>query len=413
MSWEEIEFTYGSVYVFQKHLLWIDKNANVYFAMKVLEDDDWSYFAGSGSHGLVLGKMTAYDTEVDAQTNYLTTDINADGKFVAILPSNVSAKYVRLYVESGNDVELHEWWPSTYITAHEIISGEILITNLLSDSPRLKVEVDDQERLFLGELSDDIYGLRGKDSSGEVTFELSSNEDVPYVSNYADHKAIELEMMKMNFQQISWAQFAVYDAFDDETKRASGDARVYRSRLDNGEDGTASKEFDFVSVIYDNITTVDSGTSTNVGLNYLEDTGQAWFTNECTNLKLVDSGSNEFTITSNTSNTLTVAGTPDSGSYYLVDSNPQYMVGFCSLSDESNGGTGQIKFEVSLDNGGNYQVIYDTINSPNVDLRQATVEIDNPGNDYIVRITLKNDGSGDGAIVYKWLICTDPSMWRF
>jgi hypothetical protein len=240
--------------------------------------------------------------------------------------------------------------------------------------------------------------------------------DTPYLDTYADAQAIELELMKMNFQAISWAQFAIYDAFDDETKRASPDpstydARVFKSHIDNGDDATADKSFGFVSKTYASITTIETGTSTSVGLNFLADTSKTWFTDQCKNLTLTDSDATTFTVTANTSNTLTVAGTPTAGAYALTDDDPTVVVSFASYLDSTNGGTGYTKLEVSFNGGTNYQTFLDTENT--IDVLQGTVDIANPGHDYIVRITLKNDAGGDGAVLYKFLICTDPSPWRY
>jgi hypothetical protein len=65
--------------------------------------------------------------------------------------------------------------------------------------------------------------------------------------------------------------------------------------------------------------TRDYGTSTSVGLKYLTDTSKNWSSNSWAGLyKLIDSGSNVFTINSNTTNTLTLAsGTPASGFYRI------------------------------------------------------------------------------------------------
>jgi hypothetical protein len=257
--------------------------------------------------------------------------------------------------------------------------------------------------------------LNVKDGSGNDLLTILNNSDI-FVKNYADSKAIELELMKLNFQYISWAQFAIFDDLSDETKRDPADpstnlATVRYSYLDNGGDDTPDKVFGFYSKTYENITTITTSTSTSVGLNFLEDTTKSWFTDENKNLTLHDSGSNTFTVSGNTTDTLTVSGTPLAGAYSLIDDDPSYAVAFCSLSDSSNGGTGSVKFEVSFDDQANWQTFYDTTGG--TDLRQATVAIANPGTDYSIHITLTNDGSGDGPIVYKFLVCTDPSPWRF
>ena len=422
MAWDYIQYIYPVPYNFEKFLLWSSVDFNCYFALREKEGDDWTYYAGNVSHELATGlKLTSYSTsEANAQTNYLTTTKDASNLVLALLPTLVFGKQVRLYIDDTQGaVQIYSFKPSTQLIANEILAGTLEITDRLAAAPSIKVTVSDQERILIGPLETDVYGIRGRDSSGNITFELKSNEDHPFIEYYADHRAIELELMKMNFQYISWAQFAVWDALDDETKRESPDpstydARVYKSRLDNGEDVTADREFGFVSKTYSDITTVDSGTSTSVGLNFLTDTAQSWFTDECKNLTLVDSGANEFNVDSNTLDTLTVVGTPASGAYTLKDDDPQYVVAFCSLQDhEIGGGAGSIKYEISFDGGANYQIFYDTINMPHVDLRSSTVVIADPGTSYIIRITLKNDGSGNGPYVYKFLACTDPSPWRW
>lgn len=282
--------------------------------------------------------------------------------------------------------------------------------------PVIKVVEDSNDLIILGDLGGGLPGLRGKDTSGNILFEIISGSTAPFVLNYADLQAIELELMKMNFQSISWAQFAVYDPLEDETLRADPDpstydAVLYQSKLTDGGDGTADRSFGFVSKTYTDITVVETGTSTSVGLNFLADTAKSWFTDECKNLTLIDSIAAEFTVTSNTSNTLTVAGSPTAGAYKLREDQPSYAVGFCSYSDSTNGGTGYVKMEVSFDNGGNWQVFLNTESS--VDFINSTQVVANSGDDYIVRLTLKNDGAGDGPTVYNFLVCTDPSPWRW
>ena len=285
--------------------------------------------------------------------------------------------------------------------------------SLDSSVPKITLTDGTYDRILLGKV-DDVYAFQLKNSSGDLLFDISSDQSAPYLSNYADSKAIELELMKINFQNISWTQFAVFDAFDDETKRvapdpSTNDALVERSQLIQG-DNTVDKVFGFVSKTYTNITTIETGTSTSVGVNYLTDSAKSWFTNEVKNLTLKDSGANTFNVESSNATTLTISGTPDAGAYSLIDDNPAYAVAFCSLSDSSNGGYGTIKMEISFNGGINYQTFYETSVS---DVRQGTVAIVNTGNDYIVRFTLTNDGSGEGPIIYKFLVCTDPSCWRF
>ena len=232
-------------------------------------------------------------------------------------------------------------------------------------------------------------------------------------------EALELEIMKMSFQTISWAQFAIFDSFEDDSKRESPEpftysAVVYNSRLNNGNDTTASKTFGFTSKTYSDITTVFSSTSTGVGLGYLEDTEAVWFTNQYVGYELVDSGLNVFDIiesnmTGGGLGTLVVSGTPLSGAYSIRSELPTTAVAFCSFSDSSNGGYGEVTLEASFNGGSNWQTFLSTATS--VNSIGGAVVIDFPGRDFIFRTSMKNDGAGNGAVVFKVLVCTDPSIW--
>lgn len=227
---------------------------------------------------------------------------------------------------------------------------------------------------------------------------------------------LELELMKMSFQYVSWAQFAIYDAFVDESKRDATDPSPNLAVIDKNSlivptDAAASTEYSFLSKSYAGITTVETGTGTGA-TNSLTDDNKSWFTNECMNLTLLDSSLTAFTVVSNVTTTLVVSGTPSNGAYSLIDDNPGYYIPFCSYTDStSGGGNGYTKMEVSFDGGSNYETVLDTEND--IDVTQGTNKIENTGNSYKVRITLKTDANGEGPVVDKFLVCTDPSPWRF
>src|SRR3990172_7232674 len=154
MTWVNVENVYPNSHLFHKELFWVDKNCNCYFAFKLNEVDDWTFYAGNAAHALDTGSyLTSYGTsEALAQTNYLTTVRDSNGKVLAILPANFQAKYVRIYIESGNTTTIHEWQPSIYITAHEIISGTLEITDLLTDAPLIKVVASSIDRIKIGKV---------------------------------------------------------------------------------------------------------------------------------------------------------------------------------------------------------------------------------------------------------------------
>ena len=227
---------------------------------------------------------------------------------------------------------------------------------------------------------------------------------------------LDLELMKMMFTTVSWGQFAVFESFNDEDKRASPDPSTYDAEvgggwLDNGDDDTPNREFGFVSKEYTDITIIDSGTSTDVGVGYLEDTSKSWYDTQYNNLTLIDSASTEFTINDTVASThrLEVTGTPAAGAYEVKTANADYCLGLCSFRDSTNGGYGYVKLEASFNGGSNWQTVLDT--EADVDIRGGTVAISNKGDDYKVRCTIKNDGSGNGAIMYKFMVFTGPSVW--
>ncbi len=179
MAWIHVEYQYPVSHLFAKELIWADGNLNVYFGFKLLDGDDWTFYAGNASHALEAGNLlTSYGTsEAQAQANYLTTTKDDTNKILALLPANFQAKYARLYVESGSGITVHEWTPSTYFTAHEIVSGTLEITDQLAAAPLIKVVKSSVDRLKIGNFSGETYGIAGYDDSGNKIFELSNEEN--------------------------------------------------------------------------------------------------------------------------------------------------------------------------------------------------------------------------------------------
>jgi len=232
--------------------------------------------------------------------------------------------------------------------------------------------------------------------------------------------AVEFELMKMSFTNISWSQFAVFDALNDETKRLSPETSTYPAivhfgGIDNGGDTTGDRIFGFNSKVYTNITTVYTGTSSAVGSGFLEDQYATWFDNQYTGFELVDSASTVFDIIGcttdpfGTSWNILVVGTPTAGAYYIQSKIPTTAVAFCEFSDSTNGGTGTVILDVSFDGGVHYQAFLDTGSS--VNLLGGSVLIANTGRDVCFKASVINDAGGDGAIIYKLLVAFDPSPW--
>ena len=238
-----------------------------------------------------------------------------------------------------------------------------------------------------------------------------------YFSGVLDAPVLDLELMKLCFASISWAQFAVFEAFSDAAGRADPDpsspeAEVTRGRLWNGGDVMPGRSFGFQSKKYTDITTIYAGTSTAVGPGYLEDAAGTWFADQYQGFELVVSSGTVRTLTGSRVGPprLTFAGldTPAAGAYVVRSQLPTAVVGFLSYADSANGGYGSVLFEVSCDSGDHWLTLYQT---DVVDRLGGIVAIAEPGRDYEFRLTLTNDSQGHGAEVYKLLFCTDPSVW--
>jgi hypothetical protein len=219
---------------------------------------------------------------------------------------------------------------------------------------------------------------------------------------------LELEFNKMLFTMVSWSQFAIWEGFQDESKRGTpgGSAKVFQDSL-IVPTVIPNDSAQFISKLYSSITTVFSSASTSVGTDYLEDTAGVWFEGQYTNYVLVDSASNPLTITDSTvtPRRLVVDGTPAAGAYTIKTSDPAYAI--CWTSYEQNGG--HVKVQVAFD-GGNYQTFVDTATS--VDLSGGTAAVASSGTDYRFIVTLTNSPTGVSPVFKSILVCTDPSVWQ-
>mgnify|MGYP001175483004 CR=1 FL=1 len=318
-------------------------------------------------------------------------------------------------VTSGTGYYIVEFAPST---APDLLGYKVHASQTSGFTPSTANLVNEgtDTRIVISPSKSGIWYVKvaAYDSFGAIDLNYSSEYSV-YVTKWLEYDDLELELMKMTFQSISWAQFAIFDDFTDETKRSSPDPFPYEATLYKNSivAGTLPNTvYGWTSKTFFNMTTVESGTSTSVGLNYLADSTKDWFLDEVKNLTLIDSSSNSFTVLANSSYTLTVSGTPSAGAYKLKDDNPAYMVCFCTFEDSTEGGgNGFVKLEVSFDDGANYQTVLDTEHG--IDSLEGTVAIAYPGTDYKFKVSLKTDADGNGPVVRKILIATDPSPWRW
>lgn len=226
---------------------------------------------------------------------------------------------------------------------------------------------------------------------------------------------VDMEAMRIAFNAVSWAQFAIWETFDDESRRDVGapgnPAAFVASTLWTGS-SVPSYGAQWTSHYYPDATRVWSRTSTAVGAGYLEDSGAAWFDDQYQGFVLVDSAAAQRAIITSTASPrrLTVSGTPAAGAYSVTAGDPAYAVVFCTYECADNGGYGDVKIEVTFNGGSNWLTVLDTTTTTN--MIGGIIEMAWPGDSYAFRITLTNDGSGRSPVVYRILVCTDPSVWQ-
>jgi uncharacterized protein YjbI with pentapeptide repeats len=176
MAWKYISYEYPYALLFHKMLTWVDKEAHCYYTLQESDTSAILYYGGNASHALATGsKLTNYASEAEARTNYLTL---AAGRNLGVLPLNKEAKYVKVYIETGSTVQVHEFRPSTYFVANEIISGTLDLTDQLAEAPLITVTKGGIQRLKIGNFADTTYGMIGYDGDSNMIFELSDAQQV-------------------------------------------------------------------------------------------------------------------------------------------------------------------------------------------------------------------------------------------
>lgn len=174
MAWQYIQYEYPVPYTFDKVLMWISVNCHCYFAMREKSTDDWIYFGAASTHALGTGyRLTRYTSEVNAQTNYFQTAKDSSGKVIAVLPLHFLARYVRLYIDIQERINIYEFRPSTLVLADEIMAGELRITDDFINPPLIRIIKSGTDRIKIGNFDEDTFGLAGYDDDGNAVFEIS------------------------------------------------------------------------------------------------------------------------------------------------------------------------------------------------------------------------------------------------
>jgi hypothetical protein len=368
----------------------------------VTDDDPSQYLLVNGTRDLLGNLIVASGVTIDG------VDISAfKGLYDAHILS-ASAHHDPVTIGTGG------------LSAKLGVTEQVLTLGAINHSDLSSISADQHHTGFVG-LEDHAGTAVTPAADDRIQFLAANGISVSGGTNTVtfDGSTLDMELMNVVFHQVSWAQFAIYENFHDATKRASPEpstypARIYCGTIDNGDDTTADRSFGFTSKTYADITTVLSSTATAVGENYLEDSAADWFDGQYVNYVLVDSESTAFDITGCTISllgvgTLTIDGTPAAGAYSIRSKTPTTCVAFCSYLDSTNGGYGHVVLDVSFDGGANWQAVLQTEYSTS--LLEGAVTMDYPGHDFCFKASVVNDGDGHGAIIYKVLVVTDPSVW--
>lgn len=356
-----------------------------------LYSNEGSYLKWDGQKLLVKAR----NFTLDSQGNITANDADLSGKITAL---------------SG---EIGGW----VIGTDSLYSSDGKV-HLNSQAPKITlgdtIDFNFGTGVFLGkDESDDIYKLRvGNPNQDYMSWDGSNLSLTGYVRS--TDQPFDLELMKMSFQSISWAQFAIFDDFENTSRRRIPDtslnkAMVTQGTLTNGGDKTANREFGFKTKLYNDITTVAMGTTDSVGTNFMMDADGDWFDGQYKGYLIKDYVGKTLTITECEPGIIRFNGTISPGPYQIISKLPTTTVLFCSFDDSSNGHFGNVKVELSFDNEAHFQTIIDTENG--INNSGGMVSITNPGRTYSARFTLKNDSQGRGPTIYKFLACTDPSVW--
>ena len=208
-----VQYEYNIENYFDRVAIWTDNaNGRVYLAYS-LDGDSWSYLKGQADHTLGADKeFVAASNQADAVSNYWQL---AAGFNTGLLPNNVTAKYIRLYLTGTYTTTIYEYVPSriliSELAALEHLSaistdiGTINAGSLQSSDygadDGLKIDLDNKE-INLGGSSDPVLkfyndGDNKLDITAGVTFRTGGN------SPPVDEWAHSTDVTKIDGGQIS------------------------------------------------------------------------------------------------------------------------------------------------------------------------------------------------------------------
>ncbi len=104
-----IQYKYTTESYFDRIALWVPNAGGRVYAALSDDGSGWTFYKADADHTVDSGAMAAAVNQADARTNYLQLD---QGLNVALLPNNLIARYVRLYLTGTGSTIIHEFVPS-------------------------------------------------------------------------------------------------------------------------------------------------------------------------------------------------------------------------------------------------------------------------------------------------------------
>lgn len=177
-----IQYKYGLEDYFDRIGIWTaDANGRAYVA---LSDDgsSWTFYKADTDHTVdSTGTLTEATNQADAQTNYWQL---ASGENLALLPNNLVAKYVRLYLTGTYSTTIYELIP-----ARILISEMAAIRNLSTLTADLGVITAGVAKSSDGTFYIDFDGKRLMVFDDALTITTGENDKIDWIENSTTYAA--------------------------------------------------------------------------------------------------------------------------------------------------------------------------------------------------------------------------------
>lgn len=171
-----IQYKFGLATYIDRVQIWTNNaHGQVYLALSQ-DGTAWSYFKAESDHSLNGDALSLATNQVDAKTNYWQM---APGENLALLPNNVAAQYVRLYLTGTYTTTIHEFIPPR-ITLSEM--------GAIKDLAALSIKTG---TLYVDELIGGLFKSIAQTTSGASVTEIDMNNARATVKDLADNLLIE------------------------------------------------------------------------------------------------------------------------------------------------------------------------------------------------------------------------------